>query len=197
MHRDRGHNSATPFRPIVSSIGTYNYNLAKYLAIFYRRTFQVNIVLLTPFLLYRTSQSLSMFGKFTVSFDVESIFTNVPLEECIDLAAIYISEGNPDLKLSKPEVRSLFIVATAQTHFIFNGSFYDQIYGVVMGSPLAPVLANHFIGHHENLRLENFRGSEILFYRGYVKFTLNLLDILTVDNIYRLEVCTEILAFIA
>ena len=31
MHKDRGPNSTPPFRPIVSSIGTYNYNLAKYL----------------------------------------------------------------------------------------------------------------------------------------------------------------------
>ena len=36
-------------------------------------------------------------------------------------------------------------------HFIFNGSFYDQIDGVAMGSPLAPVLANLFMGHHEKL----------------------------------------------
>jgi len=106
-----------------------------------------------------------MFGKFMVSFDVENLFTNIPLEECIDLAVIYISEGNPDLKLS------LFTVATAQTNFLSNGSFYDQIYGVVMGSPLAPVLANLFVGHHENLRLENFQGSEILFYRRYVDDT--------------------------
>ena len=32
-----------------------------------------------------------------------------------------------------------------------------------MGSPLADVLANLFIGHHEKLWLENFQGSEILF----------------------------------
>ena len=31
MHMDRGPNSAPPFRPIVSCIGTYNYNLPKYL----------------------------------------------------------------------------------------------------------------------------------------------------------------------
>ena len=54
-----------------------------------------------------------------VSFDVESLFTNIPLEECND----YISEGNPDIKLNKSELRSLFTTATAQTHFIFNGSF--------------------------------------------------------------------------
>ena len=86
-----------------------------------------------------------------VSFDVESLFTNIPLEECIDLAVNYISEGNPDIKLNKSELRSLFTTATAQTRFIFNGSFNDQINGVAMGSPLAPVLANLFMGHHEKL----------------------------------------------
>jgi len=86
----------------------------------------------------------------------------------------YISKGNPDLKLSKSELRSLFTVATTQTHFLFNGSFYDQIDGVVMGSPLASFLANLFMGHHEKLWLENFQGSEILFYRRYVDDTFRL-----------------------
>ena len=71
-----------------------------------------------------------------VSFDVESLFINIPLEECIDLAVNYISDGSPDIKLNKSELRSLFIGVTAQTHFIFNGSFYDQIDGVAMGPPL-------------------------------------------------------------
>ena len=40
-----------------------------------------------------------------------------------------------------------------------------------MGSPLAPILANLFMGHHEKLWLENFQGSEMLFYRRYVDDT--------------------------
>ena len=43
-----------------------------------------------------------------------------------------------------------------------------------MGSPLAPVLAHLFMGHHEKLWLENFQGSEILFYRRYVDDTFYL-----------------------
>ena len=31
MHKVQDHSSTPPFRPIVSSIGTYNYNLANYL----------------------------------------------------------------------------------------------------------------------------------------------------------------------
>ena len=40
-----------------------------------------------------------------------------------------------------------------------------------MGSPLAPVLFNLFMGHHEKLWLEHFQDFEILFYRRYVDDT--------------------------
>ena len=68
----------------------------------------------------------------------------------------------------------LFSITTAQTHFLFKGSFYDQIDGVAMGSLLAPVLAYLFMGHHEKLWLENWQGSEVLFYRRYVEDTFSL-----------------------
>ena len=97
-----------------------------------------------------------MFGKFLISFDVESLFTNIPLEECIDLAVEYISEGNPDFKPTPSDLKPLFSFATAETHFLFKGSFYDQIDGVAMGSPLAPVLANLFMSHHEKIWLEQY-----------------------------------------
>ncbi|CAH3121911.1 unnamed protein product, partial [Pocillopora meandrina] len=55
-------------------------------------------------------------------------------------------------------------------------SFYDQIDDVTLGSPLAPVLANLFMGHHEKLWLKNFQGSTILFYRRYVDDTFCLFN---------------------
>ena len=42
-----------------------------------------------------------------------------------------------------------------------------------MGPPLAPVLANLFMGHQEKLWLENFQDSEILFYRRYVQLMIH------------------------
>ena len=103
-----------------------------------------------------------------VSFDVESLFTNIPLNECIDLAVKYVSEGNPDLKLSSNELKTLFHFATSRTHFLFRGSFYHQIDGVAMGSAFAPVLAKLFMGHHEYIWLKTYRASKILFSRRYV-----------------------------
>ena len=59
---------------------------------------------------------------------------------------------------------------------MFKGSFFDQIDGVAMGSPLAPVLANLFMGHHERIWLENYKACSILFYRRYVDDSFCLFD---------------------
>ena len=40
----------------------------------------------------------------------------------------------------------------------------DKIYGVAMGSPLSPVLANLFLGHHEDIWLTKYQFSSIHFY---------------------------------
>ena len=62
-----------------------------------------------------------------VSFDVESLFTNIPLNECIDPAVKYVSEGNPDLKLSNNELKNLFHFATSQTHFFSKVHFMIKL----------------------------------------------------------------------
>ena len=86
LHKDFGANSTPPFRPIVSSIGTYNYNLAKYLCDLLSPHIPTEHCATDTFTFVQDIQSLAMFGKFMVSFDVESLFTNIPLEKCIDLA---------------------------------------------------------------------------------------------------------------
>ena len=51
---------------------------------------------------------------------------------------------------------------------MFEGKFYNQIDGVAMGSPLDPVLANLFMGYHEQKWLESFEEWELILYRRYV-----------------------------
>ena len=87
---------------------TNNYNLAKYLCHLLTPYIPTDYCVTDTFTFVQDIQSLSMYSKFMVSFDVESLFTNIPLEECIDLAVNYISEGNLDIKLNKSELRILF-----------------------------------------------------------------------------------------
>ena len=111
-----------------------------------------------------------------VSFDVESLFTSIPLDECIDFAVTYIYQGNPGLTISPTDLKTLFSFATAGSHFLFKGVFHDQVDGVAMGFPLAPVLAKLFMGHHEKNWLDKFSSSQVLFYGRYVDDTFCLFN---------------------
>ena len=101
MHKPRGPDSVPPLRTNVSSIGSmYIYELAKYLCCLLQPHIPFNYCTQDSFPFIGEIQKLRMSGNFMVSFDVESLFTNIPLHECIALAVKYVSEGNPEIKLS-------------------------------------------------------------------------------------------------
>ena len=89
------------------------------------------------------------------------------MQEAIEVVAELIFENNPQLKVTKHELKQLFSFTTSGTCFIFNGSFYDQINGLSMGSPLGPVLANLFMGYHEKKSLQEFGKGKLLMYKRY------------------------------
>ena len=86
--------------------------------------------------------------KNLVSYYVPSLFTNILLQETIDIAINLIFNHNTNLNITKKELKKLFLLATSKTHFIFNSKFYNQIDGVAMGSPLTPVLASISMGFY-------------------------------------------------
>ena len=92
--------------------------------------------------------------------------TNIPHQKTTDIA----------INLTKKELKKLFFFATSQTHFIFNSKFYNQIDGVAMGSPLAPVLANIFMGFHESKWLNEYNLNKPKFYLRYVDDILAAFD---------------------
>ena len=61
------------FRPIVSSIGTYNYNLSKYLCRLLTPHIPSEHCAMDTFSFVHDIQDVPMYGKFLVSFDVESL----------------------------------------------------------------------------------------------------------------------------
>ena len=155
-------------RPIISSIGTYNYNLAKFLTELLDPVIPKEHCAKDSFSFCEEIEQVSNNDNFLVSRDVCRLFTSIPLQETIEIAVELIFENNPQLKVTKRELKQLFNFATSGTHFIFNGSFYDQIDGVSMGSPLGPVLANLLMGYHEKKWLQEFEKGKILMYKHYI-----------------------------
>ena len=79
------------------------------------------------------------------SYDETSLFANIPFQETIAIAKNLIFYHNPNLNITKTELKNIFLFSTSQTPFIFNSKFYNHFDGAVMGSPLDPVLANVFM----------------------------------------------------
>ena len=157
-----------PFRPIVSSIGTFNYHLASFLGDLAKDVMPCEFSCSDTFTFLRELKQQNLEGQFMISFDVCSLFTNIPLNETIDLAVDLILNKKPDLKISKRELRELFVFATSKTNFIFQGVIYDQIDGIAMGSPLAPILANLFMGYNESIWINQYTHKKADFYKRYV-----------------------------
>ena len=174
MHKfDKGINNndmlnALKLRPIISSINTYNYNLAKYLTKKLMPYIPKEHCAKDTFTFVEDISKLKHNDQHLISYDVVSLFTNIPLHETINLAVDLIIKNEPKLKISKKELKQLFLFATAETHFLFEGEIYDQTDGVAMGSPLAPVLANLFMGYHENNWINDYQGIKPNFYKRYV-----------------------------
>ena len=144
------HKRGNPLRPIISQIPAVTYNLAKCLN---------NI--LTPFT--PASQSIKSSQEFLdilrgsrpssliASMDVESLFTNVPVDETIDLISnkLYHSNEAP-FPIQENSLRLLLQACTKEVPFYGpDGEMYVQVDGVAMGSPLGVLFANFYMGSLE------------------------------------------------
>ena len=87
-----------------------------------------------------------------LSLDVKSLFTNVPVEEAIDVVRQH-STGNSPIFKNLPIHPELFCelltVCTSFNQFTFRDQHYRQITGLPMGSSLSPVLANIYMEFFE------------------------------------------------
>lgn len=158
-----------PFRPILSAIGTCTYNLAKFfvpiLAEYTTNDYTVKDSFSFAEEIRKQNPDLYM-----ASFDVDSLFTNVPLDETITICLDLLFQKKRKIHgLLRRHAKVLLDLATKKSCFRFNDIFYKQVDGVAMGSPLGPTLANIFLSHHEQIWLNNCPVAfKPLYYRRYV-----------------------------
>ena len=171
------HKPNVPLRPILSAYNTSNFNLAKYLV---------------PKLAHLTTNTFTVKNSYTFaneivtndntnnimcSFDVESLFTNIPLDEVIEicLKQLFPDPSTKFHNFSKNQFKYLLELSVKNTYFIFNGELYEQIDGVAMGSPLGPTLANIFLCYYESKWLQDCpHNYKPTYYRRYVDDTFLL-----------------------
>ena len=80
------------------------------------------------------------------SFDIESLFTNIPLQETINLCAENLFKDRTHvLNLSKDSFCELLTTTMSESLTLLDQEFYKKHDGVAMGSPLGSTLANVFL----------------------------------------------------
>ena len=150
------HKINNPLRPIISQIPTPTYQLAKRLnqliSPYVPKAFSVKSPTEFIDLLNRKSSQGHI-----ASMDVSSLFTNVPVDETIEMiiGEVYHGDKQP-LDIPENLLRQLLSACTKEAPFRGpDGQLYFQVDGVAMGSPLGVLFADFYMGVLERRVMEN------------------------------------------
>ena len=102
------------------------------------------------------------------SLDVESLFSNVPVSETIEiiLRNTYEHKDLAPPAIPRSTMRELLETCTTKTPFRnINGDLYIQEEGVSMGNPLGPTFANYYMCNLENMIFDNLADRPQLYIR--------------------------------
>ena len=107
---------------------------------------------------------------FLASFDVTSLFTNVPIKETIEIETNWVYENNNNYKgMTKKDFKQCLEICTMDNHFLFNGRHFVQHEGFAMGNPLSATMANLFLSFYERKWLNDCpRIFKPIVYKRYV-----------------------------
>lgn len=98
------------------------------------------------FVSFMPNHSFSSYGKFMCMFVIINLFICVSLQQTIDICTVALYCSN---LYSNYILEGIFIelmkFAIMSMKFIFNKNIYRQLYGIAMGSPLGPMMANILI----------------------------------------------------
>ena len=119
----------------------------------------------SPHLVQSTSDFVNKPKKITLqlgvcltSYGVTALFTSVPIEPAL-LIIKNLLEKDDRLQdrtvLSVQNIIDLLQFCLHNTYFSFQNKFYEQVEGMVMGSPVSPIVANLYMEHFERAALQS------------------------------------------
>ncbi|CAF4373928.1 unnamed protein product, partial [Rotaria socialis] len=174
------HKNGYPLRPIISSIGSYNYELSKYLAGLIkanRENKSFSYIKDSFDLVKQIREITNVQQQVMCSFDVDALYTNVPVKEAIDIVVESMGKSKTikNTPFNKKQFKKLLELAVCNVPFRFMNEYYIQCDGVAMGSPLGPILADMFMSKLAN-KLNKFSKNKPQVWLRYVDDILCIFD---------------------
>ena len=182
------HKRGIPLRPIVSSRGSNSYEVAKELARILKP-----LVGSSPYHIKNTADFIEQIKHVTLladetitSYDVSALFTSVPIEAAINIIQRRLEldqELHSRTNMKVEHITSLLEFFLKTTYFQFQGSFYEQINGAAMGSPISPIVANLFMEDFEVKAIQAAKNPPKMWKR-YVDDTCVILSSISKDEFF-------------
>ena len=144
------HKENTPMRPVLSMPGSAYYNVAKTVAYWLSHIPECRINSSTKSVCDQLKNVDIGKDRELVSFDVVSLYTNVPVNEAIHVCADLMFNGkNPTPPVDKATFIALAEIASCDVIMSTHDGYYIQKDGLAMGSPPAPHLANGWMSQFD------------------------------------------------
>ncbi len=156
------HKKDVPVRPVLSMPGSPYHQVAEQVAEWLAVVPECGINSSTKEISDKISSIRLADDEELVSFDVTSLYTNVPVMESIEVCADLLFQ---DTTKAPPIDRTTFVelamIASCNVVMSTHDGYYVQSDGLAMGSPPAPHLANGWMSRHD----DSIRGNAKLFAR--------------------------------
>ena len=180
------HITNAPLRPIVSCVNTLAYDLSGHLA-----------RILSP-LTGNSNYTVKNSGEFAniinretiqtdevmISFDVESLLTNVLIEETVE-ATLHRLNNDPSLQdrtaLTPTQIADPLNLVLRFTYFKYNGALYEQQEGAPMGSPISALIADLYMEAFDEQTLATAPEPPRIWKR-YIDYTFTVMKQHNADN---------------
>ncbi|KAL2080587.1 hypothetical protein ACEWY4_024380 [Coilia grayii] len=160
-----------PGRPIVASKDSLTEHMSQFVDYFIKE-----IVTSLPSYVADTRDVLKLLcdihvperNAFLVTFDVESLYTNIPHEGGLQAMDYYLMSKKDTLPAELLMELTKFILKS--NYFMFNNRYYLQSQGTSMGSPFAPNYANLYMGlwEHQHIFNNNPFANNIRVFKRYI-----------------------------
>lgn len=138
------HKDGFPLRIIVSALGSPVYNISSFIHdILHKSIKKPDSYIKDSWSFVTNIRNTSINDDYImISLDVSSLFTNIPKDLVLDAIRKRWDDIAKHTKFSLAQFLYATEVILDSTCFVFDGRFYEQIFGTPMGSPLSPILAD-------------------------------------------------------
>ena len=150
------HKPGIPLRPVLSMPGSAYHEIAKQIATWLSVVPECQINCSTESIVNQIKSVKLDKDEMLVSFDVVSLYTNVPVKESIQICAdLLFDKYKIGLPVDKDTFIELALLASSNVVMLTADGYYRQIEGLAMGSPCAPLLANGWLSQFDSSIKDN------------------------------------------